>query len=345
MVVDTAIVGFRFRHHGKHSGYDQIVSYLENVYYLNRNHYDLMLLLKNVPLPSRIVVFLNKIRDWLFYFKLRKICSNTNIKYIHFIYPENTLAFCPFEIPCDKIVIATFHQPLEFFEHIFRNCSRIEVRNFRRVNKAILLSKDKIFNFKELTGIENIVFIPHGVNRDFFRPSPNLRESNCILFLGNWLRDFEIASIVFRKLNKQFDYLKIIVICDKEFHCHFMGINGITLLHSISDSELLIYLQSVSLLFLPLKGATANNAIIESASCGLPIVATGLPAIEDYINSDSITQIDINESKDVEGICKLLINLLNDEIGLTRQSILIRKATEHLCWRNITKITRQYYSL
>lgn len=343
---DLAVVGFKFRHHGKYSGYDQIGNYLNPYIYLDRGKFDYTTpLLLNFRGGNRVNRFLEKLRDYKFFSGLYKACQNPKIKVIHFLYPENTLAICPFEIPRDKLVIGTFHQPLIFFKDIFTNTfhNELAIKNFRRCNRAIVLSKNDLEEFKKITSISQVDFIPHGVNIERFKLINCKRKQNHILFLGNWHRDFTCAAGVFTELVRLNPEIKATVVCNKENHQYFAGIKNVQCLSGISDDHLLMLLQTCSLLFLPLKSATANNAIVEAAACGIPILTTDLLSLEDYIPLPSNMKFSLEMHENYFALAMKILALLGSESALKEAEKLLVQSCIKLNWELIAKQTEKLY--
>jgi hypothetical protein len=249
------VVGFKFKHHGRYSGYDQIIKYLGDIKYIDRDNYDYTLEIFNIPIIGRLNLFLEKIRDFYFLKRIKAECLDPSTKKIFFLYPENTLAYLDFEIPSSVTVIATFHQPLNYFENLIfdydKNINKI--KNFKRCDKAIILEKNSVNDFSKLLKIPQVQFIPHGINLNIFQPNPKLlRKPRSILFLGNWLRDFEFAARVFQELvNKNHD-IEINIIVNKRNANHFYKINNVNIYSNLSDEQLIKLLQTQTLLFLPL---------------------------------------------------------------------------------------------
>jgi glycosyltransferase involved in cell wall biosynthesis len=343
MTDNLAIVGFKFNHHGKYSGYQQIVNYLNPFVYLDRDKFDFTFPLLNFKGVRLINQFLKKMRDKMFFDELYKICHNPDIRIIHFLYPENTLALCPFEIPHDKLVIGTFHQPNEYFLEQFKNNNQLAIKNYSRCDRAILLCYDQINGFKSITGIDSVHFIPHGIDTKYFIPSNINRKDNHILFLGNWLRDFECAAGVFKTLSRINKNIKVTVLCNKENHTHFRGISNVQCLSNVSDDQLLILLQTYTLLFLPLKSATANNAILEATACGLPVLTTDLDNIDDYIKLPNCMKIPLSMHDDYNNLASMILSNLDANQVRIETSNNVIKCVNELSWKIIAQKTIDVY--
>jgi glycosyltransferase involved in cell wall biosynthesis len=61
---------------------------------------------------------------------------------------------------------------------------------------------------------------------------------------------------------------------------------------------------------MPLLEATANNAILEGLSCGLPIVVTNVGAVRDYVSSACGMLAPPHQSRPM---AEAVIDILNDE--------------------------------
>jgi glycosyltransferase involved in cell wall biosynthesis len=257
---------------------------------------------------------------------------------IFFLYPENTLAYLDFEIPSSVTVIATFHQPLNYFENLIFDCDKNinKIKNFKRCDKAIILEKNSVNNFSKLLEIPQVKFIPHGINLNIFQPNPKLlRKSRSILFLGNWLRDFEFAARVFQELvNKNHD-IEINIIVNKRNANHFYKINNVNIYTNLSDEQLIKLLQTQPLLFLPLLSATANNAILEAAASGLPIMTTKHFSTFDYFSKDSIFVFSLDNHNHSEFIVDEICKLLNNPEILFKLSQNAQSDVQKIAWESI----------
>ena len=269
---ELVYIGFAFEHHkGTHAGYHQIKEYLaydkvfdvqswyESCHHLSKRWY------KKV---------FYKISKWIFgttippYYLLKLIWmgwTHNNLVY-HFIYGENTYFDFSRMIRKGNKLVCTFHQPVEWFQNDTWK------KRIRSLDAVILVGKSEIDLFKMLTERDNVFFLPHGIDTDFYKPDHITTKKHLLLTVGNWLRDYEFADKVYQRLLQVDEQLRIIVVAKEDRTSCVHQHERLQILSGISDEELrALYLQS-SVLFLPLTRYTANNSLLEASSCGCNIV-------------------------------------------------------------------------
>lgn len=289
-------VGFAFPHHkDTHGGYQHIADYLS---------YD-----KIINVQSWYESSIKNSRA-IFYRILRKICFILTGEYtipfylfriwwislfhhdvvFHVIYGENIMHRWLLHCVGRNSLVCTFHQPFDWFQN-----QPIWKSYLKRIDALILMSDDEVDMFKRCSGKKNITFIPHGICTDFyFLPNKSIVQKNgSILMVGNWLRDFEFANKVFESLLQQDPSLAINVVCRKDAWSFFKD-KRIQCYTHLSDAELRqLYWQS-SVMFLPLKRFTANNALLEAASCGCHIAIASSQVDNSYIPEAMIEILPLN---------------------------------------------------
>lgn len=122
-----------------------------------------------------------------------------------------------------------------------------------------------------MTGKKNVYYVPHGVNCDFFNLDPTVAREETVLMVGNWLRNFNLAQRVSKTLNNVRPSIKISYVGSPSNYKYFEGMN-VNCFTGLTDYELRNLYQSSRVVFFPLLQYTANNALLEAASCGCSIV-------------------------------------------------------------------------
>jgi glycosyltransferase involved in cell wall biosynthesis len=142
--------------------------------------------------------------------------------------------------------------------------------------------------FAEISPTTPCRFIPHGIDTDFFKPENLSIKTNDILIVGNWMRDYKFADAVFDIVSKDNPNIKISVVA-LESNLNLLTERPQLVKHSsISDNSLKELYISSKILFLPLKEYTANNALLEAASCNCQILIATNQIRSDYLSNSLV---------------------------------------------------------
>jgi len=329
----TIYVGFSFNHHGEHAGYDQIRKYLKYNKIINcqKSFNFISSIYNNNSIFSRIYRRLYDSRLWWIELELILMSAFNRKKLIfHIIYGENIFKY----LACFKFgnkIILTLHQPPSYFEEINQ---RHFLRSLNKVDKLITMSEDMEIYFKEKFPDKEIQYIPHGVDTKYF--SPKGLKGDQILMIGNWLRNFEFANLVFKRLTAINPQILITIVTNRENHSIFNNLS-VKLLNSISDEELLNLYQTSKVVFLPLKQFTANNALLEAWSCGCQIIISTQQENFLKLNESSILFVENN----VEEVCHSIIDTcIHWEVENERK--IRENVKQYYSWETIALKTKDF---
>lgn len=287
--VRTVYVGFKFPHMGVHAGYDLVRSYADYDYFIDcQGQYErIHTFLVRRSLIAR--VYARLFGGYMPNVELRCLWHallKRNVVF-HFIYAENCYRYLGYFKWLGFKIVCTYHQPSEFFD---KEPDYLKGLSF--VDEVIVLSREARAYFSGIVDPQRVHFIPHGVDAEYFSPasrakidSPELFE---VLMVGNWLRNFEFANAVFAELLEE-DLRIVVHVVTLEKNASYFSKNPRLVIHSnISDAELLFRYREASLLFLPLNGYVANNAVLEMASIGKPVLISSPqvpePDLEEIVN-------------------------------------------------------------
>jgi glycosyltransferase involved in cell wall biosynthesis len=100
--------------------------------------------------------------------------------------------------------------------------------------------------------------------------------------------------------------------------------------------------RKASCLLLPLATASANCALVEAAACGLPIVATDLPAVREYTRPEFSRLV---EGRDPRNYVTAMLHFIRHDTPAARQSA--REFAEtYLAWpKLVAKLETTYRRL
>lgn len=301
-------VGFKFAHHkGTQGGYHHISEYVkydriidaqwEREFYESEN---LNFFLKAL---RRICIFFLGFGTPITILKCIYFCIFFRNQVFHFIYPENTYKWLHHFIGNSNKIVCTFHQPASYFL-LYNEWIPI----MRKFHHVILVSNSDIALFRNWTGRDNVTFIPHGINTEFYRPKEGIIKKPSLLMVGNWMRDFHFSNSVLAQLILKHPNIKIDIVTMKENFAFFDSLQ-VNLYTKISDYDLLDLYQNSKVVFFPLKEFTANNAILEAAACGCNIVVSSPSEVcNSYFPKDYITFLPNSVSHVVSEISDLIEN-------------------------------------
>ena len=77
---------------------------------------------------------------------------------------------------------------------------------------------------------------------------------------------------------------------------------------ALEHEQVPVFLNAVDVFCLPTQNEGSCNAIVEAASCGLPIVSSDLPFNDDLLTNENSIRIDPNSVKDIRSAIERLYN-------------------------------------
>ncbi|MES0489112.1 MAG: glycosyltransferase [Leptospirales bacterium] len=343
------IVRTHYPHWGKHTGIHQYVSYLDKDQYQIKEF--IVKMTSNKWKDSFVGVIFKKIigkkgvRSYGFYDYIAEICiffralfQTPDIVLMHDA--EHTLAFLPgffaiINFIKKPVIVGMYHQPVSILKKILQEKTCVYP------DKIVLMSPgQKKFFLENGRKDKDIHVIPHGVDCTFFQPekqtSSIVKNNFTMLTVGFWLRDFdaifETAAIC---LKENFNF--IIVTSELKVP---EKLTNVSILSNLSDEKLKKLYNSADVLLMPLKDGTANNAILEGMSCGLPVVTTNIDGTAYYIGKKNGYLLDENNPDEIANILRKLESDKKLRDKLSHKSILRMKKYN---WKIVTQKYKELF--
>ncbi|MDJ0510475.1 MAG: glycosyltransferase family 4 protein [Crocosphaera sp.] len=347
----------RFNWMGKHSGYDQLCQYLpkllpddtyQSVWQNSGNIRNPLLLsiIENMGKKAKGSPMYNSDSSTIAELKVILKGLQWHPDLIHVTYVENQLGILQNwkqRLSCK--IIGTSHQPAGWWRLVHRNR-----KNIANLDALIVVGSKEVEYFqKYLPG--RVFFIPHGVDTNFFCPledSTNKKDSIRCIFSGKHLRDLEtLASVIDKVLRHnptiQFDIIMPTTAGDRN-NQNLIRLARHPQVHwyqGVSDRRLRKLYQQASMLVLPIIDCTANNALVEAISCGLPVISNDVGGLLDYTRDTFAELLPIG---DVDGFVNAILRLAEDSQEQHVRGKAARQfAEEHLDWVNISNKTMDIY--
>lgn len=335
-------VVFRYNHHSPHSGYSRIAEYGEK--YLPGE-----VLRYTVPLSRRIVrerMLWRLAKGTPGYDRLsmaaeldvtRRILFDQGYLY-HFLYGERTYHYTGrlngFR---DNQIIATFHLP----PIGLRNAIQID-SHIRQLSGVVCVGNNQREFFDRIVDSRRIFFVPLGIDVDYYLPpiSYETRDSNTCLIVGENYRDYPTLRGVIELVSYWRPQTKFIAVMSAA-SANLIGVHpNFELRSGVPEAELLQLYKEATIMLMPLNDATANNAVLESMACGLPLVVSDVGAIRDYVSPEGAELIPKGDSR---RMAEAVLSLLEDSVSRERMAVKAREQAEKFSWIKVIEQMRDVY--
>lgn len=238
----------------------------------------------------------------------------------HFFYGEQCYRYLGYlkKIANHNAIVCTYHTPPDKFRQMVRNTTHLKY-----VDAIIVLSTMQVDFFADIVDRDRVFYVPRSVDTDYFVPAenkPDIGGKLQCLFVGHFLRDFETLAAAVAILNGSGVPVHTTVVTPRQNHHYFSGLANVTLLSDIPDQELLQLYQQSNVFVATFLDATANNAVVEAMSCGLPIISNNIPGVKDYVTDECAI---LTPQKDARALADAIALLHGDNQRLER----MRKAS------------------
>ncbi|HTQ63708.1 MAG TPA: glycosyltransferase family 4 protein [Puia sp.] len=254
--------------------------------------------------------------------------------------------------------IVSLHQPESFMQELLasprkrlRRRTEKFLSSLKYADSVVLLGKRYLGYYARFVPFEKFSVILHGVDTNYFRPSATRNNQSKILTVGSWLRDYDLWMRVVNLVLRRFPFAKFKVIASQtqikqlktEISTNVIGYNHqIETAANLTDEELLKEYHESNILFLPLKDALANNALLEGMSCGLPIVLSDVGAVREYIGDSNCAYM--VDNKRPEEFADRIMQLLESPDDRAEMGKRARARAEQLDWKLIAKEYEALYA-
>ena len=216
-------------------------------------------------------------------FDLRILRESRQAKLLHVLYAENHPSPLFPAIrrlnPAIKMV-GTFHLPLGY------RSMKKSLAMLDHFDGIVALTAAHAEEIRRALPGKKVWFIPHGRTFDRVQVDSCASARNPffdIVTVGSNYRDWMCYGQILKLARPHFPRWRFHLVGGGERGVYWFGKDPDVITHPrLTEEEYFNLLNSARALLLPLKFASANNALLEAHSVGLPAVCTDLPGVRDY---------------------------------------------------------------
>jgi glycosyltransferase involved in cell wall biosynthesis len=208
---------------------------------------------------------------------------------------------------------------------------------FGMLDGIVCVSQDQMPVLAHLVPHGRCVFIPHGVDTEFFQSSSNVPFESAVngpllLAVGAHRRDFTTLVSAARIIRRARPDTRVKLIGPRDRICYAAESGVIETESDLKDSELRDAYRACTMLLLPLEAATANNALLESMSVGRPAVISDFPGVRDYTGTDAAL---LCSPGSAEAHAQAALTLLGDAERCAAMGRAARQRVQQFSWPRI----------
>lgn len=261
-------------------------------------------------------------------------------KIVHFLYADHDYHyFGEWANIFGVKTVGTFYFSVEELERRMPNKGHLH-----SLDLVLATGQKQLEYLKRFIQPEKLDILPLGVDVDFFRPANDYgqkRLSNRLLQVGTNRRDHITLKKTYLSLQEKIPSVELHMVGCIEARPLFADIPGVFFYNYLDDQELLALYQGSDVLLLPLLEGGSSNALNEALSTGLPVVASDLPNLKDYVNPNCVF---LNEPGNWAGMAADCQRLLTDESFYLGASYAARQFALQFSWSNIRQRLADVYS-
>jgi len=187
-----------------------------------------------------------------------------------------------------------------------------------------------------------ISVILHGVLSGHYVPGSRKikRDARFRMWLmGNTERDHDLVEAIARKLPANRFELRIRV--PVRWSKQHENIPCVTILPRLSDAEMLAEYQQADLLLMPMLDSAANNVLLESMSCGTPVMVNHVGGVPEYVSPDC--NFLMNNDRNVDEWVEKLLWMEENRDEVERMRPATRAWAERFDWTIIAEEYKAMY--
>lgn len=203
-----------------------------------------------------------------------------------------------------KVILWSFFSETELSER-FEDLS-----HFEKADLVLVAGRSQLAYIQEVAPKIKVCYFPIGVDTVFFKPGETYNPIR-LVHVGNNRRDFQTLIAAMDVVYRDFPQLVLELIGASANKQQIPTRPYLRLHDQLDDQQYLKVLQSCNFAILSLEDGGSSNSLLETSACGLPLIATRLPNVRDYLDTSYSLCFEKGDSINLTALCLDLI--LNTE--------------------------------
>ena len=240
-------------------------------------------------------------------------------------------------------LVSSFHQAPDIFDEAIPR--RSAARILPRLDAALVTTNRQAEHLAQWMDQGRIHRVPLGVDTGFFSPpaTPRLTPPGrltCIT-VGVWQRDYVLFDQLTRQVADLGLPLRFIAVTSADVAEALRGIPGVEVHTGVPDERLRDLYRESDMLFLPLVQAAASNTLLEAMACGLPVLATGIGGMPEYVGHSAGCLV---EPFRPDLMLEAIVQLAGNPIARAAMGRAARRRARELDWQRSAALLTDVYS-
>jgi len=247
----------------------------------------------------------------------------------HFLYAERDFRFAAAMSPCRRgAIVCTYHEADEHFHWTVP-----EQGHIASADAVVVVSEYQAHMLRETVPAARVHVVPLGIDTAYYRPGPEEGSPRAI-FVGEHGRDFDALVDVAKRCREIDPEFCLEVISAADRAAELSKLPNVIARSGVSDEELVRSYRRADLLLLPFVSSTANNALLEGMSCGLPVIASDVGGVRDYVDTDCAVLV---APGDAQRMARAVLDLMRDRSRLEQMALASRRRALHFDWSRVAE--------
>jgi glycosyltransferase involved in cell wall biosynthesis len=217
----------------------------------------------------------------------------------------------------------------------------VKDRLLRALDAVILVSESQRPYFERRLPAERIFVVPLGVDSEFFRPARQRPSERLCITVGEHHRDFETLGKAVELITREYPEARLWAAgTHRPSQRAPMPGPGVELAGRVSDEQLLAHYQSARVAVFCYRRATASIGLLEAMACGLPVVATDVGGVPEYLGEAGL----LCPPGDPRAVADAVARLFSDDALARDLGLKARKRALEFDYRVVARRHAEVYS-